>query len=58
MDEEQIERTAKAMALYSGWDKWESAKNFCDTLSGNEPEEERQYWRELAKIAISHKESK
>lgn len=53
MKDNLIENAAKAMAYHSGWNGWESAKNFTQTLSGNDPEEEREGWRDLAEIALS-----
>lgn len=49
--EAAVERVAKAMAAHSGWDSWDTAKTCQHTPNGNEPEEERDYWREMARIA-------
>lgn len=51
-DTPNIKRAARAMALHSGWSGWDTATNCSHTPNGNEPDEEREYWLELAKIAI------
>jgi hypothetical protein len=48
-----VESVAKAMAIHSGWDNWDTAQDCRHTPSGNEPDEEREYWRELANLAIA-----
>jgi hypothetical protein len=52
LDEARVERAARAMAKHSGWDNWDTAKTAAHTPNGNEPEEEREYWRDLARIAL------
>ena len=52
MDDELIEKVARACAKAGGWGKYKSAKSCMDTPNGNEPEEEREYWRENARAAI------
>lgn len=51
MNKDLIEKMAKAMAKHSGWDNWDTATDFCHTPSGNDPEDEREYWRDLATLA-------
>lgn len=46
-----IEGIAKAMAKHAGWDGWERAWTMTYTPNGNRPEEGREYWRKLARIA-------
>lgn len=53
MDEATVERAARAMALRSGWDGWDSATTCQHTPNGCEPEEERGYWRDLARAALA-----
>lgn len=53
MKDKLIENAAKSMAIRSGWAGWDSAKDFTQTLSGNDPEEEREGWRDLARIAFN-----
>lgn len=48
-----VEQVARAMAIHAGWDGWDTATDCRHTSSGNEPEDERQYWRDLAAIAIA-----
>ncbi|RSZ60004.1 hypothetical protein HF313_14915 [Massilia atriviolacea] len=48
-----IEAAAKAMALSVGWDKWDTATDFTHTHSGNDPAEERDYFRGLARAALA-----
>jgi hypothetical protein len=47
------ESVAKAMAKHAGWEKWDTATDCRHTPSGNDPEDERDYWRELAALAIA-----
>lgn len=51
--QEDIEVAARAMALVDGWDGWDTASGFNDTLSGNDPEDERAHYRDLAAAALS-----
>lgn len=51
--QEDIEAAARAMALVDGWDGWDTASGFNDTLSGNDPEDERAHYRDLANAALS-----
>ena len=51
--QEDIEAAARAMALVDGWDAWDTATGFNDTLSGNAPEDERAHYRDLAVAALS-----
>lgn len=51
-DDKLIEKVARAMAIHEGWDNWDTAKTFNDTPSGNDPEDEREYWLELARVAV------
>jgi hypothetical protein len=52
MNKQQIlEELAKAMAEYSGWDMWDTATDCRHTPNGNDVDEEKSYWRELATIA-------
>ena len=46
------ERVARALAAHSGWDGWDTARDCRDTPSGNDPEDEREYWRGMADAAI------
>ena len=47
-----VEKVARAIAEKSGWDGWDTAKTASDTLSGNDPEDEREACRVLARAAI------
>jgi hypothetical protein len=47
-----INKVARAMAQYVGWHKWDTATTFADTLNGSDPDDERDYWRGLAQVAI------
>lgn len=47
-----MERAARAMALHAGWEGWETARTCNDTPNGNEPDDERGYWRDLARVAL------
>jgi len=51
--QEDIEAAARAMALVDGWNGWDTASGFNDTLSGNDPEDERAHYRDLATAALS-----
>lgn len=51
--QDRVEQVARAMAKHAGWDNWDTAQHVGHTLSGNEPEEERAHWCELAEIALS-----
>jgi len=53
MENDQIERAARAMALWFGWKGWDTAKTCMDTPNGCSPEDERFYWRELARVALA-----
>lgn len=53
MRDEGVERVARALAIEAGWDAWDTAIGCNDTLNGNTPEEEREYYRDLAVIAIN-----
>lgn len=48
-----IERMARAMAKASSWDGWDTAKTPAQTPNGNDPEEERDYWRDMARAALA-----
>lgn len=48
----EVERAARAMAIASDWNGWDTAKNCQHTLGGNEPEEEREHFRHLARVAL------
>lgn len=48
-----IERMARAMASKSGWMRWDTATTPADTPNGNDPEVERDYWRDMARAALS-----
>jgi len=48
-----IDKAARAMAIHAGWDSWDTATDFTHTLSGNTPKDERDYWLDLAHIALS-----
>lgn len=50
---ELVERLARAMAKKSMWDGWDTATSCNHTPNGTEPEEERDYWREMAQVALS-----
>jgi len=50
---EMIERVAREMAIQGDWHAWDTAKDHCDTPSGNTPEDERDHWRDLARAAIA-----
>jgi len=52
-DDETIERVARALAIREGWDKWDTAKDFRDTLSGLDPKDERKYWMSAARCAYA-----
>ena len=49
----RIERMARAMAKASDWDGWDTAMTVAQTPNGNEPEEEREYWRDMARAALA-----
>ena len=44
--DELIEAVAKRAARFDGWEYWDTAKDFKDTLNGNSPDEERARYRE------------
>lgn len=48
-----VEAAAKAIAIAQGWDGWDTAKDFGETLSGNDPEDERNGYREGATAALT-----
>tara|TARA_R110000868_G_scaffold40588_2_gene139943 strand:+ start:554 stop:847 length:294 start_codon:yes stop_codon:yes gene_type:complete len=48
---EMIERVARAMAA-KAYDDWDAPDSGC-TLSGNDPDEMREYYRDLARAAIA-----
>ena len=52
-DAAALGRAARAMAEHAGWLQWDSATTCADTPNGNEPEEERAYWLELAQVAFT-----
>lgn len=47
-----IERVARAMAIKADWEHWDTAIDGQDTPSGNDPEDERNYFRDQARAAI------
>lgn len=47
-----VEAAARAMAKHAGWEGWDTATDCTHTLSGNDPEDERESWRELAQVAL------
>lgn len=49
---ELVERVARKVAERDGWDKWDTAVNFNDTLNGNDPDDERDYYRELVLFVL------
>lgn len=51
-EREALEAVAKAIALADGWDRWDTAKTFNDTPSGNTADECRDGYRDLAEAAI------
>lgn len=53
MSADLIEAMARAMALAQGWQGWDTATHFSETPSGNEPEEEREHHRDMAKAALA-----
>lgn len=48
----RLERAARAMAERAGWLQWNSATTVADTPNGNSPDEERAYWRDMARTAL------
>lgn len=48
---DEVERVAKALCE-NGYGNWDAA-NFNETQNGEEPEEQRDYWRNLARVAIA-----
>lgn len=51
---DRIENLARMLAgKHGGWVKWDTAASVCDTPAGNEPEEEREYWRAIARDAYA-----
>ena len=46
------ERVARALAAHYGWMGWDTARDCRDTPSGDDPEDEREYWRGMADAAI------
>lgn len=48
----QVEVAARAMAAFVGWADWDTAQTVGQTQTGNEPDDERAYWRELALVAL------
>lgn len=53
-----VDAIAKALAESQGWAKWDTAQNCCDTLGGNEPEEEREHYRNTVKFVVAALEAK
>lgn len=53
-----IEAIAKALAETHGWEEWDEATNAMHTPGGNEPEEERKYYRDTVKFVIAALEAK
>lgn len=51
--DERIERAARAMAKTHGWTRWDTATKGSHTLTGYEPEEEREKYREMARTAFA-----
>jgi len=47
-----VERAARAMARHAGWEGWDAAKSSASTLSGNDPDDEREHYRDLARVAL------
>lgn len=47
-----VERVARKLAERDGWDKWDTAVNFNDTLNGNDPDEERDHYRETVLFVL------
>ena len=47
-----IDKVARAMAQSIGWYKWDTAKTCGDTHDGSDPDDERDYWRGLARVSI------
>lgn len=50
--DDAVERAARAMAIRDGWDGWDTASHFNDTMNGCDPEDEREHYRELARAAL------
>jgi hypothetical protein len=48
-----VERVARAVAILEGWEAWDTARSCCDTLSGNEPDEARDGYRDIARAALA-----
>lgn len=55
--EQTIELVARAMAIASDWNGWDTAKTCAGTLNGNEPDEERDYFRHMARIALIYQQA-
>lgn len=53
LQDAMIERVAKALAVHAGWDGWDTAVGWFQTLSGNEPEEERELFRDTVKFVLA-----
>ncbi|WP_353189128.1 hypothetical protein [Pseudomonas sp.] len=47
------ERVARSLAAHYGWTGWDTARDCRDTPSGDDPEDEREYWRGMADAAIN-----
>ena len=48
-----VEAVARVIAKADGWEKWDTAKDFNDTPSGCEPQQEREGYMDTARIAIT-----
>lgn len=51
-DHTVVETVARTLAVHTGWTQWDTATTCGHTPNGNEPDEEREYWRDLARVAL------
>lgn len=51
----EIDAAARAMAIHVGWLGWDNATDCMHTPAGNDPDDEREYWRDLARIALAQR---
>ena len=49
---EVVERMARAIANSEGWDNWDTAQHCGDTMHGNDPDDERNGYRDMARAAL------
>jgi hypothetical protein len=48
-----VERMARAIANSEGWDNWDTAQHCGDTMHGNDPDDERNGYRDMARAALT-----